>query len=151
MLPRVGGINHQNMGGLLLSEHYGKTLWFARKLRTVFKHYSSTSSNTCAGPVTANPKTLNPKALNLKTLKPLTLKTLNPKPEKKTAYTQYVLQSILSMCDKIAHPPCCSPGKPRCLCAALVRWVVSPLWSGEPPRLILHKPSQSHVHPLLVC
>ena len=82
MLPWVGGKNHQNMGGLLLSEHYGKTLWFARKLRTVFKHYSSTSSNTCAGPVTANPKTLNPKALNLKTLKPLTLKTLNPKPEK---------------------------------------------------------------------
>ena len=115
MLPRVGGINHQNMGGLLLSEHYGKTLWFARKLRTVFKHYSSTSSNTCAGPVTANPKTLNPKALNLKTLKPLTLKTLNPKPEKKLRIRsmfcnlsyQYVIKSrILHVAVRANHVVC---------------------------------------------
>ena len=30
--------------------YYGKTLWFARKIRTVFKHYPSTCS-ICVGPV----------------------------------------------------------------------------------------------------
>ena len=30
---------------------YGKTLWFARKIRTVFEHSPATCSNTCARPV----------------------------------------------------------------------------------------------------
>ena len=87
-------------------EHYGKTLWFARKVRMEFKYYPSNARKPAQGQCFGIYQTLNPK-----TLKPWKLWIR----KEKTLRIRGLFCQFLFSCSTVRESKrCCSPGHGVC-------------------------------------